>query len=205
MITLSKRQKRILLFLLLAVVLFFVIREVMESNQVTIGSGNIYYLDSVEQEHLLVTMLDVGQGDAFLLECNGKIALVDCGPPEASKTILTYFKEHGIQKLDYFFGTHPHDDHMGAMLSILKNIEVGTIIIPEVTLNVSSWYLDLIEELANGDYEVELVSVGKRYFLGDTVIEILGPLSEPAENLNNYSTVMKVSFGEMDLLMTGDA
>ncbi len=205
MITLSKRQKRILIILLIAVVLFFLIQKLAESEPTTVSFGNIYYVDSADSEHLLVTMLDIGQGDAFLLECNGKLAMVDCGPPEALETILSYFDVHGIKKIDYFFGTHPHDDHLGSLSELIDNIEIETIVIPEVTVNVSPWYTDLTEKLADEDYYVEIASVGNRYFLGDTVIEIIGPLSEPSEDLNDYSIVMKVSFGEMDLLMTGDA
>ncbi len=184
---LTKRQRTILTLVVFAILIGLAIWEVYQSN------------------HLILTMIDVGQGDAFLLDSGGKFALVDCGPPGSGKIILDYLATHGIKKIDYLFGTHPHDDHMGGMHEVINGIEIGTIIIPEVTLNVSQWYIDLMEELAEKEFDVQLVSVGNRYYLGETVIQVIGPLSEPTENLNNYSIILKVTLGEMDILMTGDA
>ena len=203
---LTKRQRTVLTIVIVAIVIGLILWEAHQSNQVSIGSdSNIYYIDNGCQDSLIFTMIDVGQGDAFLLDCGGKFALVDCGPPSGGKAILDYLQTHGISKIDYLFGTHPHDDHMGGMHEVINNVEIGTIIIPEVTLNVSQWYIDLMEELAEKEFDVQLVSVGNRYHLGDAVIEVIGPLSEPSENLNNYSIILKVTLGEMDILMMGDA
>lgn len=166
------------------------------------NSGNT----NVEGE-LLLTMIDVGQADSFLLEQNGMTALVDCGTRSSGDDVVEYLKSQGITKIDFLFGTHPHDDHMGGMYDIITNIEIGTIIIPEVKLNkiTANWYAKLMTEIKNGDYNLQYVKEGTTYYLGEATMKVLGPINEPKSNLNNYSTILKVSFGEMDIIMTGDA
>lgn len=154
---------------------------------------------------LKLIMFDVGQADCFLFEHNGKIAIVDCG--ETGKEVVKYLKERGITRIDYLYGSHPHEDHIGGMYYVITNVEVGKIIIPEVKPGTSTanWYIKLMKELKNGKYQVQNSKVGDVYSLGDAEIAIIGQLSDAKGKTNNYSTVMKVSFGEMDIIMTGDA
>ena len=161
---------------------------------------------NVEGE-LVVHMIDVGQADCFLLIQDGETALVDCGTRSTGKDAVEYMKELGITTLDYVIGTHPHDDHMGGMYDIITNFEVGTIIIPdssngEITAN---WYLKLMDELKTGDYNVEYPEQGDIYELEDATMQVLAAETDVGGNTNNYSIVMKVSFGQMDMIMTGDA
>ncbi len=156
---------------------------------------------------LIVHMIDVGQGDGFLLVQDGRTALVDCGTASAGEDIVKYLQDLGISSIDYVFGTHPHDDHMGGMYEVITNFDIGKVIIPEIN-NVevtSNWYLKLMKELKDGGYQVEHPEVGTVYDLGEALIKVIGPIQEPTSNKNNYSIVLKVSFGEMDMIMTGDA
>lgn len=162
----------------------------------------------VSQEgEMILTMIDVGQADSFLFMQDGKTALIDCGTVSTGKDVVAYLKKQGITKLDYVFGTHPHEDHMGGMYEVITNFDVETVVIPEVTKNpiVRAWYTKLMKELKSSKYNVVYPKVNDEFVLGDATMKVLGPFEEPDENLNNYSTVMMVSFGEMDVLMTGDA
>lgn len=159
------------------------------------------------QGELRLTMIDCGQADSFLLEQNGETCLVDCGTRSTGKDVVQYLKDQGITKIDYLFGTHPHDDHMGGMYDVITNFEIGKVIIPKVKDGTvtTNWYLKLMKELKQNSYNIEYVSLGIIYQLGQATINVIGPINEPDENKNNYSTVLKVSFGEMDIIMTGDA
>lgn len=159
------------------------------------------------QGELRLTMIDCGQADSFLLEQNGETCLVDCGTRSTGKDVVQYLKDQGITKIDYLFGTHPHDDHMGGMYDVITNFEIGKVIIPKVKDGTvtTNWYLKLMKELKQNSYNIEYVSLGTIYQLGQATINVIGPINEPDENKNNYSTVLKVSFGEMDIIMTGDA
>ena len=172
-----------------------------EAQQATGATSN----HSVEGE-LILTMIDVGQADSFLLMQNGETALIDCGTRSTGKDVVEYLKDIGITRIDYVFGTHPHDDHMGGMYDVITNFEIGKIIIPKVEENITTnWYIKLMTEIVNGKYDVEYPKVGDIYNLGKATMKVIGPLSPANGNKNNYSTVLKVSFGEMDVIMTGDA
>lgn len=177
------------------------------------GSVEDAISESTEGE-LILHMIDVGQADSFLLVQDDKTALIDCGTTSSGKDVVKYLKDLGITELDYVFGTHPHEDHMGGMYDVITNFEIGKVIIPEVEEGkvTTNWYIKLMNELNNGGqeeekkgYEVEYVELGEIYYLNEAEMKVIGPISKMPSNGNNYSTVLKVSFGEMDIIMTGDA
>jgi len=174
----------------------------VHENQNEIQNETQNYIDG----ELTLVMIDVGQADCFLLKQGDMTALVDCGTRSTGKDAVMYLNNMGIKRLDYVFGTHPHDDHMGGMYDIITNFEIGKIIIPEVQEDITTnWYIKLMTEIANGDYSVEHPKVGNIYNLGDATMKVIGPISEANGNKNNYSTILKVTFGQMDIIMTGDA
>lgn len=225
----SERKKKLAkaLLIIAALVAVVTVSKVLESKGIKIGADEESQgsettsknYSNVQEEgtnnsniqnpegELILTMIDVGQADSFLLEQGGEVALVDCGTRSTGKDVVQYLNDHGITYIDYVFGTHPHDDHMGGMYDVITSVDVGKVIIPEVEAGTSTanWYIKLMNELSTGSYEVENPKVGDMYYLGDAEIEVIGQLSETGGNTNNYSTVMKVSFGEMDIIMTGDA
>ena len=170
------------------------------------NESTVVQQQTVEGE-LQVHMIDVGQADCFLLVQGDQTALVDCGTRSTGEDAIAYLKEIGITQLDYVFGTHPHDDHMGGMYDVITTLDIGTIVIPKVKSGdvTSNWYQKLMKEIKEGEYDVKYVNVGDIYELGEADMKVIGPINDPDGELNNYSTVMKVSFGEMDMIMTGDA
>lgn len=205
---LSKAIVTIAFLLIAAVVTANQVGESEPSNTGTQPNGQTSSSEAQEpQGELKFTMIDCGQADSFLLEQDGKTCLVDCGTRSTGKDVVKYLKDKGITKIDYLFGTHPHDDHMGGMYDVITNFEIGKVIIPKVKDGTvtTNWYLKLMKELKQNSYNIEYVSLGTIYQLGQATINVIGPINEPDENKNNYSTVLKVSFGEMDIIMTGDA
>ena len=155
---------------------------------------------------LVVHMIDVGQADCFLLVQDGMTAMVDCGTRSSGKDAVKYLNNLGITKIDYVIGTHPHDDHMGGMYDVITNFEIGKVIIPDsrdgdITAN---WYMKLMNELNTGNYEVQYAREGDVFNLQDATMLVLAAETD-VSNTNNYSIVLKVSFGQMDMIMTGDA
>ena len=171
----------------------------------TVGQEETQTIEEVEGQ-LVVHMIDVGQADCFLLVQDGMTAMVDCGTRSTGKDAVKYLNNLGITKLDYVIGTHPHDDHMGGMYDVITNFEIGKVIIPDsrdgdITAN---WYMKLMNELNTGDYEVYYAQEGDIFNLEDAVMQVLAAETD-VSNTNNYSIVLKVSFGQMDMIMTGDA
>ena len=67
---------------------------------------------------LVISFLDVGQGDATLIQLDGTAVLVDTGPPDGP--ILTRLKEAGIKRLDALMLTHAETDHEGAAAAVIR-------------------------------------------------------------------------------------
>lgn len=197
----EKNYKKLLAIIIILVMSFF----------------GVTFSDIVDDGELQLTMIDVGQADSFLLIQGDEVALIDCGTRSSGDDVVKYLKEHEITKIDYLFGTHPHDDHMGGMYDVITNVEIGKVIIPKVRANqvTSAWYIKLMDELKNGGtdeampnyggYDVEYATLGTEYKLGDATLKIIGPMEETYSNVNNYSTVLKVTYGQMDVIMSGDA
>ena len=80
---------------------------------------------------LQVHVLDVGpgNGDSILIVApGGKTVLIDAGDTGKGKVLLEALKRYNIQQLDYFIGTHPHPDHLGAADEVFKGTRVLNVI-----------------------------------------------------------------------------
>lgn len=79
-------------------------------------------------ETLQVVFFDVGQGDSALIVFpNKKTMLLDGGPPSAGARLVAKLRQRGIQRLDWVVGTHPHSDHIGGLIAVLKAFPVEEI------------------------------------------------------------------------------
>lgn len=208
----KKKLTKALLAIVILVLAIIVESVITSDEQQVPEQPNISNSQTQEQpteltEELKLHMIDVGQADCFLFMKGDKVALVDCGTRSTGKDAVEYIKSLGITRIDYVFGTHPHHDHMGGMYDIITNFEVGTIIIPQVKEGqvTTNWYIKLMKQIVDGNYEVEYSKTGNEYFLGGAKIQIVWQSELEQDNVNNYSDIIKVSFGDMDVLMTGDA
>ncbi len=162
-------------------------------------------IETVDDGVLIFSMVDVGQADGFVLQCEGEVAVIDCGEEETCKAMVNYLNERGITKIKFIICSHPHEDHIGGTVTILNNFNVETVYLPETEGFTSDCYEELQEELLEGDYNFKYIEEGDVYYLGDTTISILEQFEPPLDEPNNYSAIMKVTFGQMDIIMTGDA
>lgn len=195
-----KINKDFWLFIFLAIIyLIYLYIDYKQNQQQTANVNGVLY----------VHMIDCGQADSFLFEYEGEYALIDCGTKSTGRDVVEYLKKQNVNKLKFVIGTHPHDDHMGGMKTVIENFETELIYMPETKdgLVTSDWYISLLQEIKKDNISVENPSVNDKYYLGDAVFNVVEQLTpeEAGNNINDYSTVVKVSFGEMDLLMTGDA
>lgn len=196
--TKRKFDKKFWLFLFLAVLyIAYSVYEYYQSQPVPV-EGILY-----------VHMIDCGQGDAILFECNGLYALIDSGPNSGGKEVVDYLNTQHVDKLQFVVGTHPHEDHMGAMYLVLENFDTEKVYIPEFDesrIN-TKWYKKFKNQINEKNIEIVNPNVGEIFYLDEAKFRVVGQLSadEAGNDYNNYSTVIKVSFGDMDILMTGDA
>ncbi len=154
---------------------------------------------------LTAFFMDVGQGDACFIELpGGKTMLIDAGTSKAEESILAFLKNQGCTHLDYVIVTHPHADHIGSMTAVLNQVSVGTLYMPEVATNTKT-YERLLDTILAKNIPVVAAKAGVSISGMDSVTAtFLGPVDD-TDDLNNASAVLRLSLGEIDFLLTGDA
>ena len=160
---------------------------------------------------LHVHVLDVGQGDAILLVTpRGRQVLVDGGPDP--RTVLTALGERlpaGDRSLDVVVATHLDSDHAGGLIGVLNRYDAKTVIRGPASSG-SALFHQWQSVLEQNDHHTVEVQAGHHIrFDSGVVIEILYPPagkipSHIDRNANNLSVVMRVIYGEVSFLLTGD-
>ena len=139
---------------------------------------------------LTVTWLDVGQGDAAVIQCGGQSMLIDGGKPEKSSYIYAWLQQHGLSYLDVIVATHVDADHIGGLSGALNYASVGTAYCPETT-GTTETFQSFVKYLAQRGKQITVPTAGETFALGGAQIQILGPLHR-AEDSNDNSIVLKV-------------
>lgn len=155
-----------------------------------------------------VHYIDVGQGDCSLIICDGKTMLIDAGENGHETKVLDYLRSNDIKKLDYIIASHQHTDHIGGLPEVLDEIGTDNIIMPRLTEEqtpTNSTYRAFLEAIQNSGAKVIASKVGASYNLGSAAFEILGPVTDDADDINNMSVIVKLTYGENTFLFTGDA
>ena len=159
---------------------------------------------SVSANELIAHYLDVGQGDAEILQCGNQTMLIDAGTNESTNTLIQDIKTLGITRFDIVIATHPHEDHIGGMDAVIKQFDIGTVYMPDVTTTTVT-FSDFLKALQNKNITPIHPTPGPVFNLGKAQCTVLAPNSATYTDLNNYSMVIKVVFGSNSFLFTGDA
>ena len=159
---------------------------------------------------LEVSFLDVGQGDAILIQTpSGQQVLVDGGPDTEEICLALGDKLPFWDKsLDLVVLTHPEDDHIVGLVEVLQKYKVGQVLESGFKHDTPAYeeWLRLIDEK---DIERTIASAGQEIDLGDGIgIDVLHPQEELMEgtesDANNNSVVLRVVWDEVSFLLTGD-
>ena len=162
---------------------------------------------------LHVTVLDVGQGDAILIEApTGATMLVDGGPdPDRTLRRLGAHLPFHERSLDVLLLSHPHQDHVAGLVSVVERFRVGTLLHAGIAFENQA-YDELLARAAGQGVRVEVARAGQVAWLdGSTGVEVLYPSEAdataplPEGDINNGSIVVVVRHGRFAALLTGDA
>lgn len=175
----------------------------MEPDQ-PISSEKVSAKNVIIQDQLQVHFIDVGQADSILLQNEEAAMLIDAGNNADERLVVEYLQSQGIKRLDYVIGTHPHEDHIGGLDAVIRSFEIGKVYMPRVTHNTAT-FQDVIKAVEDKGLKITAPKVGETFGLGDAVGMMIGPGSETYKNLNDYSIVIKIVYGETSFLFTGDA
>jgi competence protein ComEC len=161
-------------------------------------------LSNGHNRQLRVDFLDVGQGDSALLTMpDGTTMLVDGGGRPAfsaandsarriGETVVSeYLWWRGLSGIDYVIATHGDADHIDGLKDVLKNFSVKAALVGPQTLLETNTHLKTIH-------------AGDVMQFGDVSVQVLSPPAESDQSDNNNSVVLRITFGEHAILLTGD-
>ena len=153
---------------------------------------------------LLIHFLDIGQGDCQLIQLpGGETILIDTG--DRGAPTIDLLKKYGVREIDLAIATHPHADHMGEMIDVMRAFKVKEVW--DAGLNTGKpTYTKMLEEIDRQGTIFATPRRGDSRKFGDALLEVLNPgLELDEKNANNDSIVVRLTFGSKRFLFTGDA
>lgn len=153
---------------------------------------------------LKIHFIDVGQADSILIQQGNSAMLIDAGNNADSTLVKDYISKQGVERLDYLVGTHPHEDHIGGLDAVIESFQIGKIYMPKVT-STTTTFKDVITAINNKGLKITTPVPGSSFKLGSATCQILAPNSSSYSDQNNYSIVIKLTFGKNTFMFDGDA
>lgn len=207
-----------LVFLLLLVCLFM-LYDFYRKKKWLLGLSMVLALLFFITKHPLeneVTVVDIGQGDSiFLRDMRGRTVLIDVGgrvdfaakeawqersrQTNAERTLIPYLHSRGVDRIDSLVLTHTDTDHVGDVLEVAKQVQIGRIYVSPGSLTVP----DFVATLKEISVPVHVVKVGDRLPIFDSYLEVLYP-DGIGDGGNNDSIVLYGRLLETNFLFTGD-
>ncbi len=154
-----------------------------------------------EGEELKVHFIDVGQGDAILIDLKDIEVLIDGG--ERSSGAVPYLKTYVDEPLEVMIATHPHADHIGGLIDVLASFQVGKIWHNGETAT-SKTYSDFITAVNAENAQVFQAVRGDTIEVDGLALTVLNP-GDLKGTTNNNSIVLYLAYGTVDFLFEGDA
>ena len=156
-------------------------------------------------KELRVHFIDVGQGDAILIQApGGKNMLVDGGPKSASKHVVEFLKAKGVKKLDYVVATHPDSDHIGGLIEVLNTFPVSNFI-DSGYVHTSQTYFDLLTLIDKKNIKFSVAEELDKIALDPNMIIRVLYADENAKDSNGSTIVLKATYNKVSFLLMGDA
>lgn len=179
--------------------------------------ANIYLFSHLDDKELLpdgllsVLMIDVGQGDSFLIKFpNGQTALIDAGAitpffDTGERIIIPLLDYLGIDKIDFGFVSHLDTDHYGGFPSLIFNKKINELYRPKPDSSVKSVRFEKFlnkHKIPTKIYDKSKNEIGNvaLYILNDANSKYLNKLTS-----NDRSGIIKLVYGKISFLFVGDA
>ncbi len=178
-----------------------------------VGSLGAALVEPHVGSRLTLHFLNVGQGDAALLETpGGHWVLIDAGPVDiggnaGDRVILPFLRRRGVRHLDAMILSHAHRDHVGGVAAVLGGVEVDRVFEPGV-LTTEPTYRELLDQVLAAGVNWRPLRSGDRIEVDGVTLEVVHPTAgwnRWGEDLNEDSVVLVVRSGPFAAMFPGDA
>lgn len=202
------KEKRTVIYILLLIIVEIVV--LLNIRLIDINTKKLVN-PKFTDGNLKIAMIDVGNGDSFLLLQNDKALLVDTGYFTTYSAIEKVLEENNVKKIDYAIITHLHRDYAGGLFRLVFNYRIDNLYMSNVGKMTIPERLFYIPMMAVAKYQnifsnniIKSNEGFKDFKFGDSNIKFLLLPKGDYEKLNNYSIVFKLIYGNNKILFTGD-
>ncbi|WP_373470800.1 ComEC/Rec2 family competence protein [Carnobacterium alterfunditum] len=154
-----------------------------------------------------VHFLNIGQGDATLIQTPNENILIDGGGKGKSPEVVKYLKKYKVSTLTAVVSTHPDADHVGGLAYVIKNMKVNKVYAPNVS-HTTQAYKDFLLSVKNKKLKITVAKQGVEIptIAKDITLKFLAPVKTYAKSdLNNWSAVLHLKHNKKAFLFMGDA
>ena len=187
-----KKQNRLLSLILSLFLLLFTL--VPQSALTVKAEGN---------SEMAVHFIDVGQGNAILVQSGGQNLLYDGGDQSHADLIISYLQEQNVENIDYMIASHYDEDHIGGLVPCIDNFSISNIFGPDY-VHTSNLFNNFMNTATANAIIVQYPSVGETFDFGTGSFTVLAP-NGISQNSNDNSLVIKLENGSNSFIFTGDA
>lgn len=159
-------------------------------------------LPEPELSLLSIYFIDVEQGDSILIDYGEYEILIDGGGK--SPGVVNYLKPLVDGSLEVMVATHPHADHIGGLIDVLAQYQVNEIWHNGDTAT-SKTYSEFMAAVDSEGASVSIARLGNQILWADIILDVLNPPDKLWSDTNNNSIVLRLSYGDIAFLFTGDA
>ena len=163
--------------------------------------------DKLADGILLITALDVGQGDSILVQTRDKNILIDSGERKEASKLLEKLEDNKVEQLDMLVATHPHADHIGGMKAVLNRFPVKQVYDSGQSYK-TKMYGDFRAQVEKDAIPFEVLRGGEEIAVNEMVkLKVLSPrelYKGTASDANNNSLVLRLEYDDFSMLLTGD-
>lgn len=180
--------------------------DVTPPNGKKIDENSMQVVTFETSPFLRVHYIEAGQADASLLQLVDEEEtiniLIDTGDWNAND-VVTYLQKEKISEIDLITVTHPHADHLGQLDKIINTFTVGEVWMNGDTTN-SQVFLNALEAIETNEVDYYEPRAGETFDIGPLQIDVVHP-TDLSLNTNSNSIVMRIQYGDIAFLFTGDA
>lgn len=153
-----------------------------------------------------VTVLDVGKADAMVICTPEHTVVIDCGEKGDGKDVVDFLENKEISTVDYMIITHYDQDHVGGAAKVIKKMDISNVIAPDY-FEESKEMDKFSDALAEKNITPVFLTEVMTFSLDGADFVVYPPEQEKYLNNsdNNHSLVTSVTYGETNMLFTGDA
>lgn len=157
---------------------------------------------------LTCTFLKVGKADAMVFQTKGLTMIIDTGEEDDGQKLVDFLKSRHIAQVEVLIITHYDKDHVGGADTLLANIPVVRVLIPDYE-GINMEYADFMKAAAGAGITPERISESVNFTFGEAVVSVEPPVSyEIPEGMveydNNFSLVTTVTHGINRMYFAGD-